>query len=73
MNTEAKEMTPNPIEMPFVMRVAVSSLRFGQCGRMKSSKTTRATEFKPVDSELNVKKSWPIIINDFHIYSYRIL
>lgn len=50
--TVAKQMQPNPIEMPFVIRVAFASFNEGKNGRMKSSNTTNATEFNPLDKEL---------------------
>ena len=62
-NTAPKQTTPKPMDIPFVILVAVWSLRLGRYGRMKSSRMTNATEFKPVDSELY--KKMPI-----NIYQY---
>lgn len=48
-------MHPKAIEIPFVIRVAVTSVIFGWKGRIKSSMTSRAAAFRNVDNELFIR------------------
>ena len=54
--TIPKPTQPTPKETPLVIRVALFSVNAGWKGRMKSSRTTRATAFKQLDKELNKTK-----------------
>jgi len=54
--TIPKPTQPTPKETPLVMRVALFSVNAGWKGRMKSSRTTKATAFKQLDKELKETK-----------------
>lgn len=54
--TIPKFIHPNKIATPLVILVAVWSSMSGKKGRIKSSNTIRATEFKPLDKELLRRK-----------------
>lgn len=51
-NVNPKIRSPKIAASDLDIFVAVSSLICGKCGIIKSSKTRRATEFIPLDSEL---------------------
>jgi len=54
-----KQTQPVANAMHFVILTAFDSSKFGRNGRIKSSRTSSATEFKPLDRELlNVDPSY---------------